>query len=65
MPRLLYIKPHEIESLLKFNDPQDQLGSDFCYVNATATEDKIFSDVTETPWFPDQVLNRDYNTLSL
>lgn len=65
MPRLLRMKPRETESLLQFNDPQDQLGSDFCYVNATATEDKIFSEGTETPWFPDHVLNRECNTLSL
>ena len=40
MPHLFYKKADEVEFLLKFTNPQDQLGSDFPYVNATAAEGK-------------------------
>lgn len=34
--------------MLKCSNPQDQVGSDFCYVSAVGTEEKIFSGVTGT-----------------
>lgn len=44
---LLYKKPGEVECLLEFSNPQDQLGSDFCMSMLLAAEGKIFFGVTK------------------
>lgn len=64
MSQFSHKKPGEVEPMLKFNNPQDQLGSDFCYVSAIAAEDKIAL-VSQELLGPDHVLNREYKTLSL